>query len=450
MTIQPKLRFFDLAMIIVSMVIGIGIFRNPRQIALSAGSENIFFLSWIIGGLVCICGALTFAEIGARFPVAGAYYKMFSLCYHPILAFMLIWVYLILNAGATAAVAFTGAQYITPVVLPLSLQNTTGEHLIFFIIITVLFLVNFLGIRIGATTQNVLSLVKIVLMLIFISAIFFVPSFSAPEVSSLADTAPHQLSGNFFTALGASLIGIYFAYGGYQNTANLGGDVLRPQKNIPRAVFTAILIVMVLYLSINYVYVKVLGFETITRSPLIAASLAEKLFGARGASFASVAIFISVLGFINTELLYNPRVMYAMAQEGILPAIFMNVHRRKQVQEFALFFCTALIIGMFLLLQTFENLLNYVMFNDTLSFAFAAFCIFILRRKKIGDEVPGFRIKWYPFIPIVFILMQLAVTVNVAYTDPRNSFIAVCVMSLGLPFYFLLRKVSRPSIDSKP
>ncbi len=434
--IKPKLRFFDLTMIIVSMVIGIGIFRNVKGVADSAGNETIFFLAWIIGGLVCVCGALTFAEIGARFPVAGAYYKMFSLCYHPILAFMLIWVYLILNAGSTAAVALTAAQYITPVILPASLQNTNGDHLMFFLIISVLFALNFLGIRSGATAQNILSMVKIVLMLIFISTIFFIPSresYSATE--TLNNSTP-----NFFLALGASLIGIFFTYGGYQNTANLGGDVQQPQKNIPRAVFTAIFIVMILYIAINIVYVKVLGFETIRHSPLIAADLAGKLFGARGVAFASIAIFISALGFINTELLYNPRVMYAMAEEGILPRIFMKVHSRKQVQEFALFFCTALIVVMFLLLQTFENLLNYVMFNDTLSFAFAAFCIFILRKKNVGDEIPGFRIKWYPFIPVIFILMQLVVTANVAYTDPKNSFIAVCVMALGLPFYFLLRK----------
>src|SRR6185295_99952 len=154
--IQPKLRFFDLTMIIVSMVIGIGIFRNPSVIAQSAGSESVFFLAWIVGALVSICGALTFAEIGSRFPVAGGYYKMFSLCYHPTVAFMLIWTYIMLNAGSTAAVAFTGAQYIAPVILPSSLQNTTGEKLLFFSIVAILFFLNYLGIRMGARTQNVL------------------------------------------------------------------------------------------------------------------------------------------------------------------------------------------------------------------------------------------------------------------------------------------------------
>lgn len=437
--IQPKLRFFDLTMIIVSMVIGIGIFRNPSIIAQSAGSTSIFFLAWVVGALVSICGALTFAEIGSRFPVAGGYYKMFSVCYHPTVAFMLIWTYIMLNAGSTAAVAFTGAQYITPIILPDSLQNPLGEKLMFFSIVGVLFFLNYLGIRMGARTQNVLTMVKIFLMLIFISAIFFIPS--QPDHEVLQSTG--NPSANFFKALGVSLIAVFFTYGGYQNTANLGADVQSPQKNIPRSILAAIGIIFLLYFVLNIVYVRVLGFENVQGSPLIAADLGKVLFGTAGAAFASVVIFISVLGFINTEFLHNPRVMYAMAEENILPKIFMKVHSEKQVQEFALTFYTALTIFMFVALQSYSNLLNYVMFNDTISLACAAFCIFILRKKKTGDELlPGFRVRWFPVIPIIFITMQLSVTAYVIYSDPKNSLIGLVVMLCGFPLYLLLKKLS--------
>jgi APA family basic amino acid/polyamine antiporter len=395
MAIKPKLRFFDLTMIIVSMVIGVGIFRNPSVIAQSAGSESIFFLAWIVGALVSICGALTFAEIGSRFPVAGGYYKLFSLCYHPSLAFMLIWTYILLNAGSTAIVAFTGAQYIVPVILPGSLHNATGEKLVFFGIVLFLFSLNYMGIRMGASAQNVLSLVKVALMLILISAIFFIPAESSKAVTALSPNSEGSLS-DFLKMLGVSLIAIFFTYGGYQNTANLGGDIQSPQRNIPRAILAGMIVIFILYFTINIVYVKVLGFEAVQHSPLIAADLAKVIFGPAGAAFASITIFISVLGFCNTELLHNPRVMYAMAEEKILPKIFMKVHAEKQVQEFALIFYTALIVAMFLLLQTYSNLLNYVMFNDTISLAFAAFSIFVLRKKKTGDETRGFRLKFFP------------------------------------------------------
>ncbi len=353
---------------------------------------------------------------------------------------MLIWTYILLNAGSTAVVAFTGAQYITPVLLPAAWQNDSGERLMFLLIVGVLFLLNFLGIRMGARTQNILSLVKIGLMLVFISSIFFIPSFDIqPMAHADSATAAAPLP-SFLQAVGMSLIAIFFTYGGYQNIVNLGADVKSPQKTIPKAILFAIGIVFLLYFAINIAYVKVLGFDTVQHSPLIAADLGKVLFGNAGAAFASVAIFISVLGFINSELLHNPRVMYAMAEEKILPPIFMNVHASKQVQEFTLLFYTVLIIGMFLLLQTYNDLLNYVMFNDTISLAFAAFCIFILRRKKTGDETNGFRIRWFPVLPIVFILMQLTVTANIVYSDPGNSLIGFVVMLCGYPIYLLLKR----------
>ena len=438
MPIKPKLRLFDLIMIIISMVIGIGIFRNPSIIAQHAETQTIFYLAWIVGALVSICGALTFAEIGSRFPVAGGYYKMFSLCYHPVIAFMLIWTYIMLNAGSTASVALIGAQYISPYILPFSMQNPSGEKLMFFLIVAILFFLNYMGIRMGARTQNLLTLLKIFLILVLISAIFFFPTRAHSNINTSPTPNP-----DFLKALGVSLIAVFFTYGGYQNTANLGADVRSPQKNIPRAILTAIAIIFVLYFALNLAYVSVLGFDNIQHSQLIAADLARVLFGNAGAAFASLAIFISVLGFINTELLHNPRVMYAMAEEKILPKVFMKLNEGKQVQEFSLSFFTVMVILMFLALQSYSNLLNYVIFNDTISLACAAFCIFILRRKKKGDDVPGFRIRWFPVVPVIFIIMQLTVTGYVIYSDPKNSLIGFLIMICGLPLYMILKFFSR-------
>ena len=156
-----------------------------------------------------------------------------------------------------------------------------------------------------------------------------------------------------------------------------------------------------------------------------------------------------MLGFVNSSLLYNPRVMYAMAEEGILPAAFMKVHEKKQVQEFALTFFTALIVLFYILLQNYNNLLNYVMFNDTISLACAAFCIFILRRKKTGDEIMGYRIKWFPLVPVIFILMMLGVTANVIMSDPENSLIGLVVMLCGYPLYLLMKRLSEKKEGTK-
>jgi len=174
MTIKRTFRYFDLTMIVVSMVIGAGIFRNSSIAAQSAGSVNIFFLAWIIGGIISIIGALTFAEIGSRLPVVGGFYKTFVFCYPRPVAFALIWAYIMLHGGAIAAMVYAGAQFITPVLLPSSMNNESGRSLMFFIIIGILFILNYVGIKSGTRTQNILTGLKIIMILVLSSAVIFV------------------------------------------------------------------------------------------------------------------------------------------------------------------------------------------------------------------------------------------------------------------------------------
>src|SRR5439155_13638481 len=135
-------------------------------------------------------------------------------------------------------------------------------------------------------------------------------------------------------------ISVFFTYGGYQNTMNLGADIHRPQQNIPRGILTGMAIVIALYLLINFAYVTVLGFDKVQNSKLLASELASVFLGPKGYTITSIAIFISVMGFINTSLISNPRIYYAMADDGILPHIFKKVNSKTQVQEFALLFFT--------------------------------------------------------------------------------------------------------------
>lgn len=436
MTIRPTLRLFDVTMIVVSMVIGIGIFRNPAIVAQQAGTEFNFFLVWVIGGIVALCGALTFAEIGSRLPVAGGFYRIFSVCYSPAFAFMLIWTYVLLTAGAAAAVTVTGVQYLAPVILPETLQTAQSEKLMFLLVIGLLFTVNYLGIRAGSMTQNFLSVIKIGLVLVLTAALFVADG--TPQ-SAAPSEAPAGWA--MLLSIGTALIGVYFSYGGYQNTANLGADAHEPHRTIPRGILLAVLLVVALYLSVNLAYVKVLGFENLKNMPLVAETLARELMGPAGASFAGVAIFLSVLGYVNAMLLFLPRVLFAMAQEGVLPVRFQHVHEKKQVQEFALIFLCLLVLGMFLLLESYDNLLNYVMFNDTLALAFAAYSIFVLRKKNIGSQAGGYRIRWFPAIPILFIAMQAGVTASIVIRYPVNSLVGAALLLLGFPVYLLLKRL---------
>ncbi|MFI5135695.1 MAG: APC family permease [Chitinophagales bacterium] len=438
--IKPTLRFFDLTMIVVSMVIGIGIFRNPSIIANHAGTATIFYSAWIIGGIISMIGALTFAEIGARVPLTGGFFKIFSFSYSPAIAFTLIWGYLTVDASACSAVAYAGAQYISPVLLPESLQNETGRGILFFTIIAVLFLLNYLGIRVGTQTQNLLSSIKIAIILLFCCAIFFMKPLSISHLPSLKNP-----DNNVFLSLGAALIAVFFSFGGYQNTVNFGGDTKNAQRNITRAIIAGMCIVLALYLAINFVYVQTLGFDRVQQSPLIAADLSSALFGKAGGTIASVAIFISIMGWLNASLLFNPRVLYAMAEEGVLPKIFMKMNDKRQVQEFSLTFFTAMVIFFFVVLQKFENLLNYIFLNDTIVLACAAICLFMLRKKQNEAAYTGYKMAGYPFLPGIFVLTLFIVTANVIISDPKNALFGFIVLIAGFPLYYLVGRKKAPT-----
>ena len=436
MSIRPRLGFFDLTMIVISLVIGIGIFRTPQIVAQNAGIPQIFFLAWIVGGIVSVCGALTFAEIGSRYPVAGGFYKTFSYCYHPAVAFMLNWVLVVINAGSCAGVALIGAEYINPV-LPVSLQNSMGIKITVIAVVAILSTLNFLGIRMGARTQNLLSGIKIVMIALFSFSVL-----GGSSTNSSAALATESVGADALKAFGISLISVFFTYGGYQQTINFGADVREPQKNIPRAILTGIAIILTLYLCINYAYVSVLGFKGVQSSPLLAADLAKAFLGDIGSRITSITIFISVCGFLNVSIMSNPRVYYAMAEDRVLPSIFQRVNERTQVQEFALCFFTLLILVSFFLLGTFEKIVNYVMFIDTISLASLASCIFILRKRAAErEQYAGYRIRWFPLIPVVFILMILIVTVNVLVSDPVSSLYGLCILAAGLPLFLLARRL---------
>lgn len=434
--IEPKLSRFDLTMIIVSLVIGVGIFRLPNVVAQKAGTPEIFFAAWIFGGIISICGALTFAEIGSRFPAAGGFYKIFSHCYHPAFAFMLNWIQVIINASSGVGVAIIGAEYINPLILPNSLQNEAGIKITVLTTLIAFYAINYLGIRIGAGTQNILSMAKIALVVAFCLTIFGKPAVQEP----IAVTAsPVNMS--LVSAFGISLISVFFSYGGYQQTMNFGGDIKHPDRNIPLAIFYGMGIVITLYLCVNYALYRVLGFEHIQQSKVLFADLAGTFLGKMGANFTSVVIFISVLGFINTSIMSNPRIYYAMAEDKVLPKIFQRVNPKTQIQEFSLTFYIAMMIAALFFFGTFEKVVNYVMFADSIAFAAAAASVFILRKKKENESV-AFKNSGFPVIPLLFIVTLLGVSASVMIDDYSASVYGFILFLSGLPIYYLMKRAN--------
>src|ERR1043166_9337129 len=235
MASKNKLGLFSLTMIVIGLVIGMGIFRTSKDAANAALTPSIFFAAWIIGGLVAFCGALTYAEIGSRYPVMGGYYKVFSYAYHPSIAFALNCSILISNAASISGVSLIGAGYISKVLIGPEADNWIKVS-IAMAAIFIFYGVNMLGLVMSARTQSVLMLIKIGMLLLVIIALFNPAIYDQSTAMASKDVSWKE----WIMSFGICLIAVSFTYGGYQQTINFGNDVANASKNIPRAIFIGI------------------------------------------------------------------------------------------------------------------------------------------------------------------------------------------------------------------
>lgn len=443
---KTLLSLFDITMIVVGLVIGLGIFRTASDSARAAITPGVFFMSWIVGGLIAICGALTYAEIGSRYPITGGYYKIYATCYHPSLAFAINCIILISNAASVAGVALIGSEYITEVIF----INTPTDLVKAFIAMgaVVLFYgINLLGLRMSSMTQNLLMLIKIAMLLLIIAAIFF-PTSVATVVYKGPDLAAFTLM-DYIKSFGVALVAVSFTYGGYQQSINFGGEVRDPQKNLPRGIFIGIVLIIVLYLLVSFAYFKVIGFEALKTSKGIAAIVAESMFGPAGSFVFSILLFIAVLAYVNVLLLSNPRVMYAMSVDGILPKIFSKKDKKRGVLTVSLTVFASICIVVLFFADTFDKILGFTIFLDSIGMAFSAATIFVIRKRTAHlDQHRIYSMKLFPLMPVIFIAAYIFIAVSIAIDKPSIAITATGVLLAFLALYFLTNKNRSSTQDS--
>lgn len=442
MQTKSKLGLFDFTMIVVSLVIGMGIFRTPVNVAKASPDAFLFFAAWLAGGLVALCGALTYAEIGSRFPVAGGYYKVFSYAYHPSVAFAVNCTILISNAASLAGVALIGAEYITQVVLPDGAVNINGIRIgIAIFSILIFYGVNLLGLRMSAKTQSILTIIKISMIVLLITPLFFATGTPAP-------TAAPTISPTFIEylkAFGIGLVAVSFTYGGYQQTINFGAEVHNPSKTIPRGIFFGIFIIIALYLTINYAYYKVIGFEQLKTAEGIAAIMAGNVFGSMAGKVLSVFLFLSVLAYVNVLMMSNPRVMQAMSEDGILPKSFAQRTAKRDVLFTSLSVFAAICAIIVFWAKSFDKILSFTIFLDCFGMILSSATIFILRKKTQHLDGTGiYKMKGFPLQPLVFIIAYIFVAISIALDYKKNddaAAIGMAVLAGSMGLYFVIKKL---------
>ncbi len=435
--IEARLSTFDTAMVVFSLVVGIGIFRTPAIVARAAGSTSLFFTAWLAGGLVSLIGAFVFAEIGSRHPRAGGYYRVVADCYHPTLAFILNWSQTISQGASSAGVAVIGAEYLMPVLLPERYRTPHASLAIAGATMLLLLTLNYRGIKPGARTQNLLSMLKITMISGLALSAFWI-YWRLPAHAHVHAQVP-VVAGSWAPRFTAAIVPSLFAYGGYQMTMNLGADLRNAPRRFPIAIGAGMLTVVTLYLLLNLAYYRVLGIDGIASSKLVAAALSGALFGTPGEVVFSLAVFLSAAGYVNATILQMPRSLYAMAQDGVLPRAFLRVNPTTQAQEIALLFFGAAMLLPAFVLGTFEKLLNYVIFNDTLTMAIAASTLFVLRRRPAAQ--PVFSLAGSPFLTAFYVACLLGVSLRAFTLDPLVSLTGAVILLTGWPLFLLGRRV---------
>lgn len=428
---SQKIGFFSITIIVVSLMVGMGIFKTPATIAAKSGSEFIFFAAWIVGGIISLFGALVYGEIGQRLPVMGGYYKIFSHCYHPAIGFTVNILMLVSNAASLAVIALIGSDYVSDLLFSAP-SDDFFNVIIAATSVTLFYLLNLLGLRSTSFAQNILTIIKTALIILLIAAIFkdvtIVPhGYNEGEIYSYDTHHPAIL---FIIAL----VSVSFTYQGYQQAINFGSEV--SPKALYRGIIVGVVIATTLYLAINYAYIKVIGFEEIKNANAIGALLTEVWFGRFGAKIFDFFMVLSVLAYVNVSLLSNPRVMFSMSEDKVLPKIFQHKHHKTEALKYALGAFALVTVVVALFGKKVDDILSFVIFLDCIGMTSSVATLFILRRKKQGDDVVNKKFaKITPILCVIYIISYLAISVAVVIDKPFSALSAVVLLFLVLLLY---------------
>lgn len=432
-----RLNLFSFTMIVVGLVIGMGIFRTAATSAKDAIAPSVYFSAWVVGGVVALCGALTYAEIGSRYPVTGGYYKVFAKAYHPSIAFAINCLILVSNAASLSGVALIGSGYL----LKLFPGNWTDidKALLSTLAIIIFYIINLMGLKISSRAQNVLMLIKITMVIVLICALFY-PSQYADNTSASSNLPINQSSHwlDWVKSLGVSLIAVSFTYGGYQQTINFGNEVEQPSGNIPKGIIIGIGLIIILYLLVNLSYYKLIGFQQMKGEKEIAYVVMNKISGQTGATIFSAFLFLGVLAYVNGLLMSNPRVMYAMGDDGSLPKVFAQQNKKNNVLTFSLTVFAIICIIILYFSQQFEKILTFSIFLDCFGMVLSCGTIFWFRKKtKELDNTNIYKMRLFPLMPVIFMAAYLFVGASITIADPGAALTGLGLLAVFTAIYFL-------------
>ena len=442
MSFARKLTLFDATMIVISGVIGSGIFINPYLVASAVKTTPMILGVWLVGGLVALAGAYVFGELGTVMPKVGGQYAFFREAFHPLVAFLHGWsLLLIIQSGATAAVAMAFAQYMA------RLFNLSGNVTTPLAIAILLGLASFhaLGIKPGAILINVITFGKTLAIAGLILGAFILTKQSG---LSFQPVVPSELgSGGLFSAFLAGLVPAMFCYGGGQNLNFVAEEVKDPERTMPRALLIGALCIIAIYVSANIAYVHVLGAPGLAATTTPAADMAGRLAGKFGEQLISALIVVSTFGFINLGLMTAPRVYYAMGADGVFFRTLGQLSPRFKAPTAAILLQGAL-AAVFALSKSYDKLVGYAVFADWIFFALAGVALMVFRKTLPNAPRPN-PVPFYPLTPLFFTIVGMGIVLNTFIADKQNALIGAGIIACGVPAYFLWQRYSTARVSKR-
>ena len=432
MSDQPKLKrvlsLLDATMINAGGIIGSGIFMVPAAVAMFTGSASLFFMVWIAGGVVSLFGALSVAELGAAMPKAGGQYVYLSEAYGPVWGYLYGWsAVAVINTASIAAVGVAFSEYLR-FFFPITDVSIKGIAVATIILLTI---INILDVKSGARFQNLFTISKL-------GAIFGIIILGLVMEGGSNQNLNPFFSDQSFTELvgplGLAMVSVLWTFDGWIFITYVAGEVKNPGRNIPLSLIFCMLIVISIYLLLNYVLIFTLGFTGMNGSDLVVSDAASVFLGNKGAAIVTLIILISLIGANNGQVLTSARINYAMAKDKLFFYQASQIHPKFKSPANALII-QCVWASLLTFTGTFNQLITYIIFASWIFYGMSAGAVIILRNKKPDMERP-YKTPLYPWIPITFILFAIFLTINTIMEAPRDAAIGAGIILAGLPMYY--------------
>ena len=429
--LRRTLGFTDLVMVVLGTVIGSGIFLVPGVVLRETqGRVGLALSIWFIAGVLSLLGAFTYAELGAMKPDAGGLYTYIRDAFGPLPAFLYGWAsFFVIASGSVAALAVAFSVYLGQIV-PLTPASAKGVSLLLILIITV---VNVAGTRRSATMQDWTTGAKVLGLLALSVAMIALGG----SVRTVAQAAQPVSALSLLPGIGIAMIGVLWAYEGWQYVTFSAGETRDPQRVFPRAIAVATFTLIVLYVLANIGYVAALGPVAASRSDHIAADAIRAVLGPASGTLLSALVLISIFSAANGLMLTTPRMYFVMARDGVFFERLAVVHPRFGTPAFAIV-ALAIWSAVLAMSGTFEQLLTYVVFAGWIFYGLGAMSVFVYRRRQ-PEAIRPFRTPGYPVTPVLFVASAAMLVLSTLVAQPIRGAVGLCAVLLGTPAFYLWR-----------